>query len=264
MKKNIFIISTLIALLSISVFFYEKWNSTKNFDLKSDNPQNSVFFNKYLYKTLDNTMYFNIESRFNVSKDKLSNATTLLDIYSKLAGESSENITSTSIAKLKADMLPIKSENAENNTLNEAQIKLLKSLDYQDNFLLKILIKKKISNSGKIATRLLTYHLAVVPEKVAEYSLGKKAFIDFIRKNTETETLNVNKNKIGSGSISFMVLGNGEVFDIKLNNESRLKILDDKLMKLLNNLPGKWNPARNALDKPVAQEFIFFFGNQGC
>ncbi|MCP9769788.1 hypothetical protein EGI22_17930 [Lacihabitans sp. LS3-19] len=266
MKKNIIIFSTLIAFISISAFTYKKWNSTQNFDLNPQNPQNSVFFDKYLFKTLDNAIYYNVESRFKltVSKDKLSNPTTFLDTFSKIANESSENISSTSIAKLKEDMLPFKSEDAENNSLNESQIKLLKSLDYQDNVLLKILIKKENPNTGKNVTRLLTHYLTIVPEKVAEYSLGKEAFIDFIRKNTVSETQNIKKDKIGSGRISFVVKEDGEIANLKIDNESKLKTLDDKLLKLLNNSPGKWNPARNALGEPVAQELIFFFGNQGC
>ncbi|HLO43678.1 MAG TPA: hypothetical protein VK175_05040 [Leadbetterella sp.] len=264
MKRNIVISSILIALFSISAITYKKLNSKKDFHLNSPKKQTSSFFNKYLVETLDNTIYYNLESKFTVSKDKLSNANSVLDIYTKLAGESSENIASTSIAKLKADMSPIKIEDGERNILNESQTKLLKSLDYEDKFLLKILIKKKINSSDKIVTRLLTYHLTVVPEKVAEYSLGKKSFIDFIRKNTEKETLNITKQKIGSGTISFVVLANGKVSDIKLNNESRLRSLDDKLIKLLKNLPAKWNPARNAQGEAVAQELIFSFGNPGC
>jgi hypothetical protein len=264
MKRNIFIISTLIALVSISAFTYRRLNSTKKNHLNAENPKSSVFFNKYLYETLDNFIYYDLDSRFNISKDKLSNSTAFLDSYSKLAGEIPENITSVSIAKLKEDMSTINIENCDNSTLKESQIELLKSLEYKDNLLLKIVIKKENVNSGKMVNRLLTFNLRVVPEKEAEYSLGKKAFIDFIRENTIIETLNIKKKELDSGRISFIVLRNGEVSNVKLNYESGLKKLDDKVIKLLNNLPEKWKPAQNAKGEAIDQELVFSFGNQGC
>jgi hypothetical protein len=265
MKRNFLILSASIAFFCISAFTFNKWSNRKNIHLKAEKPQATVFYNKYLFKALDNSVYYNVESRLMpLSKGKLSNPNSLLNDLTKKADESFKDIAFISIAKLSADMLPDKRVDAEGKLLNESQINLLKSLNYQDQVLLQIIIKKINPNNGKIVNRSLTSYLTIVPEKETEYSQGKEVFLDFVRKNTDTETLNIKKEKRGSGRISFLVLPNGDVSSIKIENSSKLKKLDDKLINLLNKTQGKWNPARNALGEPVSQELIFVFGNQGC
>ena len=40
--------------------------------------------------------------------------------------------------------------------------------------------------------------------------------------------------------------------------------VDDELIKIITNMPKKWESAANSKGEKVNQEFVFFFGTPGC
>lgn len=49
-----------------------------------------------------------------------------------------------------------------------------------------------------------------------------------------------------------------------MTSSSGYAALDERVIQLVNTLPGNWEPATNAAGEKVEQEFVFSFGTVGC
>ncbi len=247
MKKNIFIFCTAIIALSLTAFSYLNWN-----DKKAD---------------LD--LVYNVDSRFvaTITKENLHKAKSVVDIVPKTAEWSKISFLNMTVSVLQGDD-EIR-ELGDNEILNAAQTKLLQSIDYSTNFYLKGRGKRKDGGPEGLKDSDqdefdFAYYLTVIPEKEAEYTAGYDALISYLRKKSKKATSIIQEDKLQPGQVNFTVTKEGTIANVKLSSTSGYPSVDEKLMKLITNLPRKWNPATNSKGKKVDQELVFFFGKQGC
>ena len=67
------------------------------------------------------------------------------------------------------------------------------------------------------------------------------------------------------GKLMRFILGKkGSISNVKLTDTSGYPSVDEELIKIITNMPEKWEPAENSNGEKVNQEFVFFFGTQGC
>lgn len=146
---------------------------------------------------------------------------------------------------------------------SEEQLSFLQNLDYSDNFVVRV-DYEEYNSLGQAVPDFFTPHLTVVPEQQARYSLGKDALLDYIREKNEPYTAGLSLDQIGSGKLYFTVTKEGKIENININGYKSIPAIDLNLTNLMQNLPGDWEPARNAAGENVDQELVLSFGNMGC
>ena len=102
------------------------------------------------------------------------------------------------------------------------------------------------------------------PRNEAVNSVGKEAMIAHVKKGTSGFGYMVDAKTLRSGKVNFTVDQDGTVSDVRLSASSGYAALDERVIELVNTLPGTWEPATNAAGETVEQEFVFSFGTVGC
>lgn len=241
MKKSILIIFAVIAAFSFMAFGYINWNN----------------------RQADIDMGYRVDSRFmtNITKEDLHKATSVLDIVPKIAADWWTTSFQTVTVAVLQDDEEIREVGVE-KSLNDAQIALLKSAGYSTNFYIKARTADIYPETGQIED--FTYHFTIIPEEEAEYSKGQDALVEYFKKNTEEYMAHIEEEKLEFGQVSFTVTKAGKIADVKLSQTSGYPSVDEALVELVSNMPGKWRPAKNSKGGKIGQELVLFFGRQGC
>ncbi len=242
MKKSILIFCTVLTTFSLMAFGYINWSNNKQVDLD---------------------LVYNVDSRFmaTITKEDLHKATSVLDIVPKEAeGWWKVSFQTVTVAVLQDDD-EIR-EIGDDKELNAAQIKLLQSTDYSTNFYIKARGKDKHPETGKIEDYV--YYITIIPEKEAEYKSGHDALIAYLKESSKEKTAIISEDKLQPGKVHFTITKNGAITNVKLTETSGYPSVDEELIKIIANMPEKWEPAENSKGEKVDQEFVFFFGRQGC
>jgi hypothetical protein len=259
MKKNILMLCLGAIAMSLMAFSYMSWNQAA--PTSPTNPMNdiSLITNPPSYVSL----VYNIDSRFlaNVTKEDLHNATSVLDIIPKSATDWWDIDFATVTVSVLNDLGEI-SEIGYEKELNAAQIKLLQSINYSNNFYIRALSKTTHPDSKILDNHV--YYFTVIPEKEAEYPSGHDAIISYVQEHIQEYTYFIKDEKLKAGRVSFIVTKEGEIANVRLDSTCGYPQIDNHLMKLIQDIPEKWNPATNSKGEKIAQELIFFFGKQGC
>lgn len=266
MKKNILIICLGIVGLSLMAFSYVKWNNktiaetpSANSDLLSD-----MLLDKQ-YGIEDNFVY-NIDSRFieNITKEDLHSATSIKEIYPEEATRPEDVYSQVEVSIINNLGDVLVSEFGHGEALNDAQRKLLKTVDYANN------IKIKADYGGLTAmvtnnhVNHIIYYISVLPEHEATYKNGHDTLMEYLRERSAEDIADIDQNVLRPGRLSFTVSKNGNVENVVLESTSGIDKLDTAMSKYVAAIPGEWNPATNGIGENIDQEFVFFFGKQGC
>ena len=257
MKKSIVILSLIIATLSLTAFVVINQptsESEKPGELRTSEDNQIERKEAVPYKGVVD-FHYEVGSRFiaTITKEDLHRATTVGEIL-PLGVDWSHYPAQ----KLKVRVLKYTSESSEFGTnlhLNSAQLALLKSTEYSDNFQLLA------SNPGE---HDLNYMFTVVPEKEATYKPGSAALIDYLKKNSEEAIVGVVKDKLKPGKILFTVNTAGAISNVLLTESSGYTSIDQRMIELLTKAPGRWEPATNSKGEKVEQKITFAFGIIGC
>jgi hypothetical protein len=153
-----------------------------------------------------------------------------------------------------------------NEQLTEAQIKLIKSLDYFNHFTIRTEFQEKDKETGKLKDRFFGPHITITPDKQAVYIDGKESLINYLKDNSK-ENMNVIKgDKLGAIKVSFIITKEGTISNVKHDAMTTgYPSLDEKFIELIKNIPGKWSPAENSEGEKMDYEFVFTFGpRDGC
>lgn len=278
MKKSILIICTVLTTITFSSFAYMNWNNSKKCEVATCKKEVTHNNNQALIPRWENVGIFNmngcnqrnsidfiynIDSRFiwNITKEQITNAKSILDIYPKDATVGMDDFSNVQVTILQNDIEISKFGDSEK--LTKAQRKLLQSLDYSSNFYVRANYGKFNYVTGQSDNHII-YYITVVPEKEATYSKGQDALIDYLKTNTTKDIEIVTADKLKPGQVRFTVTKNGEISNVNLDSSSGYDSLDKKMIKLIKNLPEKWEAATNEKGEKVEQTLIFFYGLQGC
>lgn len=209
---------------------------------------------------------YEIDSRFiaTVSIETVLNANSIVDILPKSATHDIVSYQDVKVAILdKNDLDELDNELGYGDQLNPMQKKLLQKTDNTSSIFIKAIYKYKGPN-GELFDDYLTYYVSVVPEYDAKYESGYQSVIDYLKKNTKEQVSEIEFKTLKAGRVRFIIDKNGHITNASIDSTSGYPSLDKLLVKLINDMPQKWHPARNKVGLAVEQEFFFFFGMKGC
>lgn len=259
MKKSILLFAGI--LMTISALGYMNWQQSKNThqDNNCSQPTERTDDPPPLFIPKAVNLYYDLGTRFGaIKKSELLKATSIRDFFTDHVNEEIFSIESASIIVIKNDQHTNIQQANRGNKLNAAQLKLLRNCDYSTCL--------KISTDVKTESGYGYYspHITVVPEQQARYSLGKKAFLQYLENGNKKHAYNLNLNKLGFAKLYFTVSAKGELTKIKLDRSSGYDFLDKEMIDLLKNAPGKWQAAKTQAGELVDQELVISFGKEGC
>jgi len=271
MKKPILIFCSVVAIFSLTALGFTNWNNAvsdhnENLCRKSVVSDNHLVGSNNEKANLD--LLYKISNRWStITKEELSKAKSITDIVPGEASKtrySYKNVT-VSILHNDKDVRDIKtSEMGQSVEFNDAQIALLHSSDYSTNIRITALSRLKNDYTGIFKDDSLVYYMTIIPEKEAEFAGGPNALIDYLRENSKEKIAIKEMDQLQPGKVFFTVTKNGTIANVKLMSTSGYSSVDNELVAIIVNMPGKWDPARNLNGEKVNQEFVLFFGIVGC
>lgn len=246
MKKIILILG--IAGVTASVMAFNHLNAEQDFNEIAES------------KPVD--FLYNVDSKFfaTITKEKLMEATNVVDLVPSDADWEKFPIKSLLVASVGDDAV---ARTGAGHELTDAQIELLRSLNYSESYRLKA---HCVGPYGDVKQEEydLAYWVTVVPEKEANYSDGMTLLLKYLKKQSQQDIKDVTADKLAGGQISFWISEAGKVEQVELNSSCGYKAVDKRMMELIKDLPGNWAPATNAHGETVPQELVFSYGQMGC
>ena len=155
-------------------------------------------------------------------------------------------------------------ESGNSGELTTAQLKLLRTSDYSTSLKIIADVTQKNYKTGKLEESYWTPHLTIVPEKQAVYLKGKDVLMEFLRENSKESWVNVVEDKLQPAKLYFTVTKNGTIENVALDGSSNFPEVDQRMIELIKQAPGKWQPAENSKGEKVDQELVLSFGLMGC
>lgn len=265
MKMRILISLAILGMLSATAFGYQHWRKPavsiqKKAACQPAESQNA--FMKAIYDQAAPELYFSVKSRFNatISKEDLHNATSILDIFPSKATESRSgyHLIRLGLLKDKEEIVEI----GDGKILNSRQKALIQTMDYGSDFFLSA--RYQLDTSGSNHAPDLVYYFTITPENEALYSQGNAALIAYMKANSQSASIGIEKEVLKPGAIHFTITPTGTIGETTLTWSSGYPALDEKMMESISALPGKWSPASNEQGEKVPQTLVFFFGREGC
>jgi len=270
MKKSILISCLALSTLSVTAFAYMSWSQNDPEPKKvisagkAPDSSSAYSFNYVLKPMEESDLLYDVSSRFiaTISKDKLHNAVSILDIVPEEGTEGLENFHTVSVSVIRngEDI----TEAGHGDALNAAQIQLLQTADYSTNIHVNSFCMKRDATTGQLENYELVYYITVTPEKEAYYLGGREALIALLKANLKEKTAFISKDQLRPGQVSFTVTRDGTVDHVKLTSSCGYEMIDEALVEQIRTMPQRWTPATDAKGANVDQGLVFFFGMQGC
>lgn len=260
MKKSILILSAVFTTFSLMAFGYLNSGNT------TTKPNQKVTSNEAKIIPAPIDFFYDVDSRFmsTITKEKLHSATSILDFLPKTQTDQVELYTSVKVIILDDYRQTDRQATGKDDVLTAAQLKLLQSVDYSDNILIRADYQQKNNINGVFGYNYFTPHITIIPEKEAAYIYGKDALINYLKTNSQEKISIVQKGNLKGGKLYFTVTKKGTIKDIKLAATSGYPAIDTKMIELMENNPGMWFPAENEKGEKVEQKLVFSFGTIGC
>lgn len=247
MKKNILIAATILISLGLAAF---SWQSSKKsavdfvYDLSPR--YNRTFTKTEMAKARSVIDFHNLD--FN-HPDKYSNIVSYQSVVVSVFDDNYE---------------PIIEVAGTTERFNAEQLKLLQSVNYSDDVLIKAEYFEKNNETGEPELSYTTPHVTVVPEKQAEYEGGKEAFLSYLKSYRVEESVKITKDGLKAGKIRFTINEEGNIVNVRVISSSGYASVDKAFEKLVKEAPGTWKVAEDANGQQVEQQLIFSFGITGC
>jgi len=153
---------------------------------------------------------------------------------------------------------------SKDDILTNEQIKLLKTLDYSSNFLVRgdFVGTEEFQRNHRYS--YFTPFMTVIPHTEGYYEQGMDALLYYLRTKSEEISSKYQKENFKSGKLYFTISKEGKIINVKLTSTGGYKDLDKKMMEIMKNLKGNWIPAKNAKGELVEQTLVVAFGVLGC
>ncbi len=267
MKKLLLKFGLLIPILGICAFGFNLFGN--NPQIQKDEacciPQQNV--NQSLYPIIAEPhpdFAYGLGSRFDnkLSLEQIRAAKTIIDLIPEYNGESFHSFENVRVSVF-GESGEI-TEVSNGKMLSEAQLALLKTLEYSSDFNIHAKCKRKTGSEENPTDYDLVYYITVVPEQEAEHVEGKEKLIEYLRKNSINRTSEIGEKELQAGMLHFVVSTDGTIENIRIASSCGLESLDDKMKELIRSTSGQWKCARNTNSEPVEQELVFFYGIIGC
>jgi hypothetical protein len=205
-----------------------------------------------------------IGNRFNntITKSELTNYETIFDLIPDI--DMYENLTYFDTEVTHLIGFEKISQFSDDIQLTEEQKDLIRGLDYSDNYVVISKYKRKTEESGNPEEDYLSYFITIVPETQAQYEGGMDELLSLINRNIHESTEEYTIDGLRPGKVFFTVTSTGDINNIRVVETSGYTSLDEKMVKAIGSLPGKWKPAQNDKGEAIPQELVASFGKMGC
>ena len=208
MRKSILIFGVLLTSFSLMALGYMKWSGPVTSDTRASSSGIAAldnFLPGTLFRSANKNFLYNVDSRYmsNITKEELDKARSIIDIVPKGCNVKLVSYSGVQVSILGDDTET--SEMGENELLNRAQIKLLRSTDYSADFYVNANCKKRDSETGELTDHRLVYYISVIPENEAVYASGHDALINYLKENSRKEIRIAERDQLKPGKVSFIV-----------------------------------------------------------
>lgn len=266
MRKNLLLLSLLIAGLSFMAFKFMIPNETNckmNVEPIASNQEFMTSLLDFSYIADPEDLLYKVESRFlaTISKSDLDKAKTIIDILPRKATNNIKAYNYSRVSILDDHIETDRRAIADNEILTTAQINLIQSTNDSGNIYIR---SDYENNNGLRNYNYLTYFISVVPDQQAFYNDGYASLINYLKTNSAEEVKVITKDGLKGGKVQFTITKEGLISNVSLTSTSGYTSVDKVLVETIENIPGEWTPASNGSGEKVDQEYVFFFGIEGC
>jgi hypothetical protein len=152
-----------------------------------------------------------------------------------------------------------------NDTLNAAQMRILKTTDLGTDLIVNIAYSKLNAVTGEKETRNLNYQATVIPDSEAEYTGGSQEMNQYLRENAILKIGESASKQLKQAVVRFTITEKGEIANAQMAMPSGDPVIDGILLEAIIHMP-QWKPAVTANGLYVEQVFEFFVGTaiNGC
>ncbi|OBX23858.1 MULTISPECIES: energy transducer TonB [Bizionia] len=277
MKKRLTLFSIALVLLSLGAFSFINWNQdrldqtdlvaiheTVKESVQEEIPETEPVLKRDANKPL--VFAYNIDSRFeSITKSNMTKATTIHDFIPEKDSRNIAHINSTEVILIKNDRQTEIRAYGDSEILSDSQKDLLKSMDYSEHFLFRVNYIKANAMIYENEAPHFGPHYTVVPETKAAYADGYKALITYIEANKLENTASIDAKKLRAVKVSFTISKNGTITNVTLDRTTNYPEIDTNLLELVKQIPGNWNPAKNANNEIMEDVLVLSFGlADGC
>ncbi len=264
MNKRILLLSVFLVLILMVAFAFNNTNEPKSDRYEIASTEVAVPAELVTGKK-DPVIQFDLGSRFQgIKKSDLDKATSFEDFIGFRHANRILSYKSLSVIELDDDKQTDRKITTNSGELTKAQREYLQAAGLSTNILIWAEYTEKWKESGLVEDSYWTPHLTIVPEKQAAYIHGEKAFLAYLEENIPEFTNFVRKEQLQPGRIYLTVGKEGTITNVDLQASSGIPQMDEKLVELIYEAPGKWTPAENAEGEKVEQLLVVFFGTMGC
>lgn len=269
MKKRILIISIVLSTLVLLAFGFINWSDAQIERVKPLSSKDVAMDQPFAEDNNEGDLvefFYDVDSRFmrTLTKEDLSKARSINDFLSEDMTQDVITYKSVSIIIIENDGQTEIKETGSSEILTTAQRKLLRDSDYSTNFFVRADYKQKNKDTGVLEDNYFTPYITIVPEKQAVYVDGKDALLAYLKENSKEKTAIVEENKLQPGKLFFTITKKGDVSNVTLGPSSGYPSIDQTMLELITNAPGKWEAAENSKGEKVEQQLVFSFGLVGC
>lgn len=209
--------------------------------------------------------FYGFGPRFSpIKKSELKNITSMFDFLTSEEEKSISKLESVYVVRINHERQSGVREYSNTHELTPKQLEIIHSANYSEHFNLRGEYKGIDEETGQMVNSFFGPHYTVVPEKQAKYLPGETVLINYFTSGNKENTRNLDETKLRPAKLYFTVTMAGEISDIRLHNHSGYQKIDDAMSKLLQQLPGEWEPAENVDGEKVDQELVISFGMVGC
>ena len=268
MKKNIIIYGAVLTVIGIIAYGFMIRNNAETDSLEalvSENIISNTQVIEKIEKKIFEDFIYDVGPRFSpIKKETIDKATAIDDFFDEEQMQRIVNLTSTSVILFIDNKQSDIRATGDSFKLNEAQLKLLQSSNYSTNLIVRVDYQTIGEENGKLIDDYSTPHLTIVPQKQASYLFGKDAIKYYLKENSKEARIGVDPDKLKPAKLFFTVTKKGTIENIHLDSSSNYPVVDKKMIEIISNLPGEWEPAENTKGEKVDQELVVSFGLMGC
>jgi len=214
-------------------------------------------------KAPNEKLFFSVRTKYNhrIRKQELQQAKRLdemIENYPSSWISEYRSVTLTSFhGKIKEEAM------GESNVLTPEQLKLMQSVEINDE--IKVLVNFKTENivTKKRENREFLVDISVVPIKEANFSSSYDNLIAYFVKNSKEKVSTKIMSQLDPSSISFIVNEEGRTEDVEVTKSCGDENIDRLFIDLILKMPA-WEPAEDDAGNKVKQQLQFNFGLDGC